>query len=335
MRANQLIKGLSRNINDLNGLPNNVTALFLRFMSAKKSEMNGLAPCQFFDFGTVSEKILLEEFESAFEAYLEGFLRLPAPLCVFEYHQQGVSMPRRPEIDPNVEADIVFFYATPQGFNQLMETLAEDYSESQFEKIDFAASNTSDDRSIIGTYLLYYDKMPKADKPGVSYAASGLGKGWGFAGGFNQINFEKSKATRSRAGSFIKVIESFDGDIDSLSNVIFAPLFVFLARLHARGVERQIIHAPKQLNKRRIKKGVTPYVSYTKVFVNPHHETLGHSGLRDDNEYKPKRYHFRRGHVRHFQNGQKTWVRPCFVGALELGRVEHTYRVSEEVARLQ
>jgi len=212
----------------------------------------------------------------------------------------------------------------------LMSALAADNPCSDYEMMDFSASGTADERSIIGTYLLYYTKLPERDRLGVSYAASGLGTRWGFAGGFNQIHFEKSKATRSRIGNFIKVLENFDGDMDSLSNVIFGPLFVFLARLNARGMERQIIHAPERLNKRRMKKGVAPYVSYTKVSVNPYHQTLGHSGPRSDKEYTPKRYHFRRGHVRHFQNGQKTWVTPCFVGTPELGSVEHTYQVNAE-----
>ncbi len=99
-----------------------------------------------------------------------------------------------------------------------------------------------------------------------------------------------------------------------------------LGRLDSKGIEREYIEAPDRLNKSRVRKGKEPLVSHTVVKVAPVRETLGHSGPRE--EYTPKRYHFRRGHVRRFKNGQKTWVRGCFVGSPEAGSVTHDYRVA-------
>ena len=309
MRANQLIKGLSRHASG------EVSKFLLQFMTTKKSEMGGLAPCQFFDFGALTDKALLEEFESAFEAYLEGFLRLPAPLCVFE-HQNG-------DQELGLKADIISFYATPQGLDQFKDALPNAMKE-------FGQTHWLDDRSIIGTWLLRTNYPTTLNGNGHPILYIKGDEHWSFAGAFSQINFEDSKRLRARSGQFLQVTDDFNGDPESIADLVYGPLFVFLARLNARGMERQIIHAPERLNKSRIKKGVAPYVSYTKVSVNPYHQTLGHSGPRSDKEYTPKRYHFRRGHVRHFQNGQKTWVTPCFVGTPELGSVEHTYQVSNE-----
>ena len=322
MKVNKLLKNLSKNPNYLRGISPNVTKLLMQFMTTKEWEIGGLAPCQFFDFGLVTEEALLEEWESTFEAYIEGFLRLPAPLCVFEYQMKNISHAVSPK-DPRIEGNMVCFYATPQGFNQLMSTLKADNPCSDYEKIDFSASGTADERSIIGTYLLYYSKLPIQDK---------TGKRWGFVEGFNQINFEESKTQRARAGSFIKVVNEQGhrgkgAEVELVGDTISIPLVVFLARLNARGMERQIIHAPEGLNKRRIKKGIAPHVSYTTVKVAPYRAPLGHSGPRE--KVSAKRYHFRRGHIRRFANGGKTWVRECFVGCPEAGgRVEHTYEVS-------
>ena len=102
-------------------------------------------------------------------------------------------------------------------------------------------------------------------------------------------------------------------------------LACMLGRLNAQGIEREYIQPPEKLNKARAKKGKTPLVSYTTVKIAPYRAPLGHSGPRD--EFTSPRYHFRRGHIRRFANGQKTWVRDCYVGKKEDGEVKHTYEV--------
>ena len=111
-------------------------------------------------------------------------------------------------------------------------------------------------------------------------------------------------------------------------NNVFDPMVAMLGRLNAQGMERERIEPSEKQNKARARRGMTPMIGHTVVKIAPYRAPLGHSGPRD--EVSKKRYHFRRGHLRRFENGGKTWVRPCFVGCPEDGRVEHTYQVSNE-----
>ena len=128
--------------------------------------------------------------------------------------------------------------------------------------------------------------------------------------------------------------EGYDCDVlNNLYNTHFSganwfdPLMTMLGRLNAVGMEKNYSPAPPKLNAQRRKKGLPGVVGHTVVKIAPYRAAMGHSGQRDGEEYTPKRYHFRRGHIRHFQNGQKSWVRPCFVGTPEDGSVEHEYIV--------
>ena len=129
-----------------------------------------------------------------------------------------------------------------------------------------------------------------------------------------------------------------DGAVQSPSNAtervlksLYACFFVFvtvsLGRLISDGIEQEKRIPPEKLNKRRIARGHPEMVSHTVVKLKPYRPPMGHSGSQGE-YFTPKRYHFRRGHVRRFRNGQKTWVRSCFVGDISQGRVEHRYEVS-------
>tara|TARA_R110000751_G_scaffold85455_1_gene170579 strand:+ start:1523 stop:2413 length:891 start_codon:yes stop_codon:yes gene_type:complete len=109
---------------------------------------------------------------------------------------------------------------------------------------------------------------------------------------------------------------------------IFDPLMTMLGRLNADGIEQERIPAPVKLNRQRAKKGLPGVVAHTEIKISPHRPILGHSGPIDG-DYTPKRYHFRRGHVRHFQNGEITWVRPAFCGDPSIGSIKHTYTVTK------
>ena len=102
---------------------------------------------------------------------------------------------------------------------------------------------------------------------------------------------------------------------------------ISLGRLISDGIEQEKRIPPEKLNKRRIARGHPEMVSHTVVKLKPCRLPMGHSGSQGE-YFTPKRYHFRRGHVRRFRNGQKTWVRSCFVGDISQGRVEHRYEVS-------
>jgi len=102
---------------------------------------------------------------------------------------------------------------------------------------------------------------------------------------------------------------------------------VSLGRLITDGIEQEKIVPSEKLNKKRISRGYPEMVSHTVVKLKPCRPPMGRSGSQGE-YFTPKRYHFRRGHVRHFKNGQKTWVRSCFVGDISQGKVEHRYEVS-------
>ncbi len=111
---------------------------------------------------------------------------------------------------------------------------------------------------------------------------------------------------------------------------LFDPLMSMLGRLNADGIELKHCPAPAKLNRRREAKGLPGAVAYTTVKIRPPRAVMGHSGPIQGERLSP-RYHFRRGHVRHFQNGEKTWVRPAFVGSPEMGgEIRHTYEVLDE-----
>ena len=101
---------------------------------------------------------------------------------------------------------------------------------------------------------------------------------------------------------------------------------VSLGRLITDGIEQEEIIPSEKLNKKRISRGYPEMVSHTVVKLKPCRPPMGRSGSQGE-YFTPKRYHFRRGHVRHFKNGQKTWVRSCFVGDISQGRVEHQYKI--------
>ena len=133
---------------------------------------------------------------------------------------------------------------------------------------------------------------------------------------------------------FVELINSaieFGSDAPEVIKTAYALFHTFvtvsLGRLISDGIEQEKIVPSEKLNKKRISRGYPEMVSHTVVKLKPCRPPMGHSGSQGE-YFTPKRYHFRRGHVRHFKNGQKTWVRSCFVGDISQGRVEHRYEVS-------
>jgi len=134
-----------------------------------------------------------------------------------------------------------------------------------------------------------------------------------------------------REKSFVELIDLGGSDSHEVVKAAYA-LFhtfvtVYLGRLISDGIEQEKRIPSEKLNKKRIARGYPEMVSHTVVKLKPCRLPMGRSGSQGE-YFTPKRYHFRRGHVRHFENGQKTWVRSCFVGDISQGRVEHRYEVS-------
>jgi hypothetical protein len=128
-----------------------------------------------------------------------------------------------------------------------------------------------------------------------------------------------------------ELTSSFDSDSQELAKGAYVLFYTFvtvsLGRLISDGIEQERRTPPEKLNKKRIARGHPEMVSHTVVKLKPCRLPMGRSGSQGE-YFTPKRYHFRRGHVRCFSNGQKTWVRSCFVGDISQGRVDHRYEVS-------
>lgn len=92
--------------------------------------------------------------------------------------------------------------------------------------------------------------------------------------------------------------------------------------LDAEVAETEVVRAPHQLNKARLRKGRVPLNSYRTIDLSRRRRTdpVGGGGRGGP------RLHFRRGHWRHF-DGWKTWVRWCVAGDPEKGAVVSDYRV--------
>ena len=284
MKVNKLIEDLRTGAK----IKSNIEFLdfFLHDGSEEATAFYGPPP-QFFDFGCINDDQIIEESLSASQALYEGFLRLPAPNCVFEHSWY------EDKVIKNQPLHSVYVF----------RTLDEGANIQGCEFIYTKHPNFSNTFSHNGLVLSLAVLTPE------SQTAFNLNKQYMTQVVQNQTNLDLKEN-------------------DGFATNLFEPMICMLGRLNARGIEQKYVPAPEKLNKARIKRKKAPLVSYTTVKVSPYRAPLGHSGARD--EVTSPRYHFRRGHIRRFPNGGKTWVRDCFVGCPEEGgRVEHTYQVEE------
>jgi len=102
--------------------------------------------------------------------------------------------------------------------------------------------------------------------------------------------------------------------------------FTCLGILNSAGVEQKRITPDIAINKRRARRGKGPLKQHTVVYVSDHRAV--HEVPRNSSHASP-RWHMRRGHIRHLQAGETTWVRPCVVGSPSEGIVSHSYKVTK------
>ena len=247
--------------------------------------------CQFFNFGHIPYSYFDDEYEATFPAWSEGFLRLPAPICFFEFTTSLSSQ----DIGAFTE-DVVNFWKGRGPIKNLN----------------------------LG-YLLMEVYDPELETSGVSMETFGSMPNTGFifpAGAAKVLYGERDAKRLPRSHIEEGVVEEFS------VNTQVAPLLIMLGRLNAEGIEKSVVLPPEKLNRRRKKRNQPELVTHTTVRVAPYRAPLGRSGPREGEDFTPPRYHFRRGHIRRFQNGEKTWVRSCFVGSPTDGSVQHDYVVN-------
>lgn len=100
-----------------------------------------------------------------------------------------------------------------------------------------------------------------------------------------------------------------------LAPSLVADMTALVALLHADGVSMRTKPAPARLNKMRTAKGKFPIGPLSEVFINVGKRQVLPSGVTVGSHASP-RMHWRRGHVRHLQDGKITNVKPCLVGTI-------------------
>jgi hypothetical protein len=248
---------------------------------------------QFFDFGLISRSAQDVEYEPCRELFEEGFLWPPAPVSFFTY-QVGIDI-------TNFEGSI---HTQPIS------------SGKDLTHFGLLVDMTNPDRipviPITSLCLSQNERM------------------------FLDFRIQIPPDRNLSGGDFLQYtypehLDSYGPPSLAAQNVISVSglMILLLGRLDADGMAREVVYPPEKVNAKRRKRGKPEMVKYTVVKVRPHRAAMGHSGPLEGDEYTPKCYHFRRGHIRRFKNGQKTRVRHCFVGTPEDGRVEHRYVVEQ------
>ena len=95
---------------------------------------------------------------------------------------------------------------------------------------------------------------------------------------------------------------------DACGEFIDTPLAMAMY-LNTTGVIAERLPAPEALNKARIKRGKLPLPDRYVVRLDFKHQQV----QRGDGTHASPRPHYRRGHVRTYASGEKTWVKACIV----------------------
>ena len=100
-----------------------------------------------------------------------------------------------------------------------------------------------------------------------------------------------------------------------------------LIAMEANGIKLEAVMPDHKLNKAREKRGKVLLHEYSIVKIDP--EATKRAISEAGGSHASPRLHWRRGHVRHFQDGTKTLVRACLVGDASLGMVDHDYKLAD------
>lgn len=107
----------------------------------------------------------------------------------------------------------------------------------------------------------------------------------------------------------------------SLDHILLTASVGILASDGIITVERK---EPKFINKQRIKKGRHPLFGFKNVMIDL--SAIKMPGVKGDGQsHASPRLHWRRGHIRRLTSGNLVTVRPCLVGKIDNGVIEHNY----------
>jgi len=252
--------------------------------------------CQIFDFGSLEmSEDRTEEERSATLAFNEGFLNLPASECIFVGYMRTTGNLSPYDFGKKENLPLIFKLTQSDEQGDIEVTPFKSNERRWIAPFEMKKNLNSK-----GADLLTKDKII------IAMSNDNFAELTNLAAEFGSDSHEVIKHTYGIFHTFITVS---------------------LGRLISDGIEQEKRIPSEKLNKKRIARGYPEMVSHTVVKLKPCRLPMGRSGSQGE-YFTPKRYHFRRGHVRHFENGQKTWVRSCFVGDISQGRVEHRYEVS-------
>lgn len=101
-------------------------------------------------------------------------------------------------------------------------------------------------------------------------------------------------------------------------------LLTFLSALQCNNTRPEIIKAPKFINTKRKKKGLTPIFEYKVLTIDT--QSTGSSQGAGKGTHASPRVHLRRGHIRRLID-KIVWVNPCVVGDKSKGVIHKDYEV--------
>lgn len=107
-------------------------------------------------------------------------------------------------------------------------------------------------------------------------------------------------------------------------------VFSLMEALSCSNIKTETLLPPEKLNKRRLERGHSPFLSYKILTLDvPLSENRKSEGT---GTHASPRMHLRRGHIRRLENGKKIWVNSCIVGEPENGIMEKTYKIRKTIA---
>lgn len=120
----------------------------------------------------------------------------------------------------------------------------------------------------------------------------------------------------------------FDSDktvfVNDTINEVLA-LLEFLACVNCGNIKEQEVTPPAKLNKKRVKSGKLPFLTYKVLTLTNNVSVNGDS--KQGAKGNALRTHLRRGHIRRLKSGKTTWVNSCVVKGSAEGVVVKDYAV--------
>ena len=139
--------------------------------------------------------------------------------------------------------------------------------------------------------------------------------------GFTIQTHDNTMARKLKAMTNEKLIRQF-GDGSTIA-------FYLNLMLNSRTTETMKVKVDAKLNKARVKRGVIPLKDHTVVTIVPTRYIQIHSGEGSGDKRRSPRLHWRRSHIRVYENGRKVAIPRFLVGKKETGDhiMSHEYKV--------